>query len=1064
MADSRTDDLPVLLPGARFPALLYLSPQPISLSELQTGRYIEVNQAWLDFFGYTREEALGKSREELSIWISQDEGVRMRSRLERGEVLRNTAAQCRKKSGEVADVQFTCDLVDFEGRRCLFAAFNDVTELTRAQKALRVSEERFGKIFDSLPQCVTIASLRSGVFLEVNPACERVYGYSRAEIVGRTVDEIGLWADLHDREQITASLAPGEARAIETRFRHKSGRVIEALCTMTRSELDGEEVLLAVSVDITDRKRAERLLKSSEERFSRMIEASPQSITITRLSDGTYLDMNRAGLTRLGYRREEVIGRSSTELNIWVDPRTRERLRAQFAAGQSIASIETQARRKDGGIIDLIFSATVLELDGERVIHGTAVDVSEFKRLARQKQQSEERFSKVFRASIDPIAISTLADGRYLEVNDAWCRLFGFTPAQAVGHTAQELNMWADEGGRQPILRILQDTGSLRNAEMRMRRSSGEVLEIMMSADTLELDGVACVISVVVDFTEKRRAEHLRTLSEERFAMVFRASPSAIAISRRRSGIRVDVNDAWLKMFGYSREEAIGRTIEELEMWADDAERARLQKMIREQGSLRQTPARMRRKSGEIIEILISLEPIEFDGEPHIVACLEDITERVRAERHIEYLATRDHLTGLPNRLLFSDRLRQAMAKAEREQARIALLFIDLDRFKDINDSLGHHIGDRLLVEVAERLRGAIRAADTLARQGGDEFLVLIDGLDEAGAAESVARKLVDVVGLPVRIEGRALTVSCSLGISIFPDDARTAAELMRNADLAMYSVKGGGRHGYRFYSADMNTRLTERLELENELRAALEREEFELHYQPKINLASGAVTGCEALLRWRHPRRGLILPAQFIGVAEESQLIVPIGAWVLRRACAQMRLWLDAGLAPVPVAVNLSVQQFDAGLPDAVASVLAHEYLPPALLEIEITETGMMSNSAAHMEIARRLKELGVRIALDDFGTGYSSLSYLRQMDIDVLKIDQSFVRELPGSVEDGTIIAAITAMAAQFGIKVVAEGVETQAQADALKGMNCGECQGYLFGRPVPEEEFGRLYLRAR
>ncbi|MDB5803218.1 MAG: hypothetical protein JWN73_540 [Betaproteobacteria bacterium] len=1057
-----TDDLPVLLPGARFPALLYLSPQPISLSELQTGRYIEINQAWLDFFGYTREEAIGKSRDELSIWVSRSEGLRMRARLERGEGLRNAAAQCRKKSGEVADIQYTCDLVDFEGRRCMFAAFNDVTELTRAQRALRVSEERFGKIFDAVPQCVTIASLRGGVFLEVNPACERIYGYARAEIVGKTVDEIGLWVDLQDRDEIIGSLAPGEARAIETRFRHKAGHVIEALCTMTRSELDGQEVLLAVSVDITDRKRAERLLRASEERFSRMIEASPQSITITRLSDGTYLDMNHAGLSRLGYKREEVIGRSSTELGIWVDPRTRDRLRAQFAAGNAVASIETQTRRKDGSVIDIIFSATVLELDGERVLHGTAVDVSEFKRMSRLKQQSEERFSKVFRASIDPIAITTLADGRYIEVNDAWCRLFGFSPEQAVGRTAQELHLWADHGGRVAVLRTLQDSSAVRNVELRMRRSSGELLDVMMSADTLELDGVACVISVTVDFTEKKRAEHLRTLSEERFAMVFRASPSPIAISRRRDGVRVDVNDAWLKVFGYSREEAIGRSMDELGMWAEEGERARMQQVIREQGSLRQAPARMRRKSGEIIEVLVSLEPIEFDGEPHLVACLEDITERVRAERHIEYLATRDHLTGLPNRLLFSDRLRQAMAKADRENTHLALLFIDLDRFKDINDSLGHHVGDRLLIEVAERLRGAIRAADTLARQGGDEFLVLIDGLEEQGAAEAVARKLVEVVALPLRIEGRALAVSCSIGISVFPQDARNAAELMRNADLAMYGVKGAGRNGHRFYSAEMNTRLTERLDLENELRAALQRGEFELHYQPKVDLRSSRVTGCEALLRWRHPRRDMVLPAQFIGVAEESQLIVPIGAWVLRRACLQMREWLDAGLAPVPVAVNLSVQQFDAGLPDAVAAVLAEAQLPPALLEIEITETGMMSNSAAHMEVARRLKELGVRIALDDFGTGYSSLSYLRQMDIDVLKIDQSFVRELPANVEDGTIIAAITAMAAQFGIKVVAEGVETQAQADALKAMNCGECQGYLFGRPMPAAEFGAMFLR--
>ena len=669
----------------------------------------------------------------------------------------------------------------------------------------------------------------------------------------------------------------------------------------------------------------------------------------------------------------------------------------------------------------------------------------------------------MFRTSIDPIVISTLAEGRYLEVNDAWCRMFGYTREEAVGRTARELGVWAENGDRDRILRMVLDAGSVRHIEARMRRRDGKLLDTTMSADTLEFDGVPCVVSVVVDFTEHRRTERLHTLSEERFTKVFRASPNPIAISRRHTGERVDVNDAWLQVFGFTREEAIGRSLDDLGMWVEEAERERFQEQIREQGSLRQVPLRLRRKSGEIAELLVSLESIELDGEPHLIACLDDITERMRAERHIEYLATRDHLTGLPNRLLFSDRLRQAMAKAERENTRIALLFIDIDHFKDINDSLGHHVGDRLLVEIAERLRGTIRAGDTLARQGGDEFLVMIDSLAQAQDAEPVARKLVELVAQPVRIEGRSLTVSCSLGISIYPDDTRGAAELMRNADMAMYSVKGAGRNGHQFYSAEMNTRLTERLALENQLRTALDRGEFELHYQPKINLQTGRVTGCEALLRWHHPEQGMVFPARFIGIAEESRLIVPIGAWVLKRACAQLRSWMDRGCLPIPVAVNLSVQQFDAGLPDAVAAVLAETGLDPALLEIEITETVMMSNSEAHMDIARRLKELGVRIALDDFGTGYSSLSYLRQMDVDVLKIDQSFVRELPGSAEDGNIIAAITAMAEQFRIKVVAEGVESQAQFDALKSMNCAECQGFLFSEAVPQAVFEERFLEA-
>ena len=1048
----------------RFPELFYLSPQPISLSVFDTGRYIEVNQAWLDFLGYDRDEVIGKSRTELSIWVSAADRTRLRDLLEGGRPVRNAPLQCRKKNGEVADILFTCDPVQVGGELCMVAALNDISALKRTERLLQFSEERFGRIFEALPQCVTITRASDGRFLEINRVWEDLYGYNRAEMIGQRAAEMGLWVDVRERARLMDSLVLGEMRAADTLFRRADGGVVEAHCVVICAELNGDLVLLASSMDITARKRAERLLKASEERFAKMIEASPQPISITRLSDGTYLHVNQAGFDRHGYSPADMIGRTSTEIGIWVDPGTRDRIKAGFAAGQSVVSMETQVRRKNGDIRDIIFTATVMELDGEQVVHGTSMDLSEVRRAMHLQRQSEERFSKVFRTSIDPIVISGLNDGRYLEVNEAWCKMFGYSREEAIGHSALELGVWNSLADRDAVIGVLRAKGTVRNLEVQMRRRDGAVLDTIISSDTLELDGLPCAVSVVVDYTERKRTERLRTLSEERFARVFRASPSPIAIARRDNGVRVDVNDAWLRVFGFSRAEAIGSTPDELDMWVEDGTRARLMAQFDAQGGLQQTPLRLRRKSGEIVDVLISMEPIELDGAPHFITCLEDVTERKRAEQHIEYLATRDHLTGLPNRLLFADRLRQAIAKAAREQGRIALLFIDLDRFKDINDSLGHHVGDQLLVEIAERLRGAIRASDTLARQGGDEFLVMIDDLDAPSAAGPIAAKLVDAIVRPVLIDGRSLTVSCSVGISVYPDDARDEAELMRNSDLAMYSVKETGRNGHRYYSAEMNARLVERLGMETRLREALGRGEFNLHYQPKMDLVSGRLTGCEALLRWQHPDDGTILPGRFIGVAEESRLIVPIGNWVLRHACGQLRAWLDAGLEPVPVSVNLSVQQFDAELPGAVASALQESRLPPTLLELEITETVMMTGSAANLEIMRRLKALGVRIALDDFGTGYSSLSYLRDMEVDVLKIDQSFVRKLPGSVQDGTIVAAIIAMAVQFRVQVVAEGIETPEQLEALRRMQCAEGQGFLFSAAVPAEEFARRLSRAR
>ena len=471
----------------------------------------------------------------------------------------------------------------------------------------------------------------------------------------------------------------------------------------------------------------------------------------------------------------------------------------------------------------------------------------------------------------------------------------------------------------------------------------------------------------------------------------------------------------------------------------------------------------MRAKSGAIIDVLISSEHFAFDNERYIVSVITDISARKRADRQIEYLATRDYLTGLPNRVLFSDRLQQSLVKAARDHTRTALLFVDLDHFKNINDTLGHHAGDHVLTEAAARLTSAVRGADTVGRQGGDEFLLLLEGLDTALDAGPVAEKLISVLSEPVLYQGQALRVSCSIGVSVYPDDAATEADLMRNADLAMYAAKAAGRNAFRFYTPGMNLRLVERMSLEADLRDAVERGEFILHYQPKVNFDSGLVTGCEALLRWRRGGGAPLQPARFIGVAEDSGLIAPIGAWVLREACRSLRRWIDADLEVVPVACNVSVHQFTPALPRLIADILLETGVPPYLLQLEITETVMMQNAATHLETMRQLKEIGLTIALDDFGTGYSSLSYLRHMDLDVLKIDRSFVRDVASNADAQTIVSAIIAMAGQFGMKTVAEGVETVEQAQALRRMHCNEYQGYLFCPPLPRDQFESGYLHS-
>jgi diguanylate cyclase (GGDEF)-like protein len=443
-----------------------------------------------------------------------------------------------------------------------------------------------------------------------------------------------------------------------------------------------------------------------------------------------------------------------------------------------------------------------------------------------------------------------------------------------------------------------------------------------------------------------------------------------------------------------------------------------------------------------------------------------DVTDRKSAEARISYLATRDPLTELPNRVLFNDRLEQGIVAARRTGQSLALLFIDLDRFKNINDSLGHQVGDQLLKQVGTRMLDCIRKGDTLSRLGGDEFVVTLEGLQQAEDAAQVASKIIKALSRPFDISGHTLNTSCSIGISIFPLDADDERAMMKNADTAMYHAKEKGRNNYQFFSPEMNTRAVERHTLETALRQAIEQQQFKLYYQPQVDMRSGKVVGVEALLRWDHPQRGLLAPGTFMAVAEETGLIEPIGQWVLRSACQRARAWQDAGYPALKIAVNISARQlirpreFARGL----GRVLSATGLEPRYLELEMTESLLVHNAEENIAVLRKLGQEGMRIAVDDFGTGYSSLSYLRQLPIDTLKIDRSFVRDIESDSEDAAIIQAIVAMAHSLGLQVTAEGVETRGQLEALAQIGCDEYQGYLFSRPLPAVEIAARFLAPR
>lgn len=459
------------------------------------------------------------------------------------------------------------------------------------------------------------------------------------------------------------------------------------------------------------------------------------------------------------------------------------------------------------------------------------------------------------------------------------------------------------------------------------------------------------------------------------------------------------------------------------------------------------------------LEKLVDLRTQELSRT--VIELEKKAAEQKMAEAHIQRLAHFDALTGLPNRLLLNDRCQHALSAAQRAHQSVALMFLDLDHFKNVNDSLGHRVGDEVLVELAVRLKAAVREQDTVSRLGGDEFILLLPDTDAPGAAR-VADKLLQAALMPFQIEQHELTVTPSIGIALFPKDGADLDTLSKCADAAMYRAKGDGRNSYRFFTSEIQAHSDRTLLLNNALRRALERDQLELHYQPQISMETGQTVGAEALLRWHHPELGAVSPAEFIPIAESSGLILPIGEWVIRTATAQLAAWIQQGMKPITMAVNLSSAQFrHADLPQLVTSILEDVGLDPGLLELELTESVAMTHPLGAIAVMDDLRQRGVRMAIDDFGTGYSSLSYLKRFQVYKLKIDQSFVRDITEDPDDKAIVGAIISMASSLGMQTIAEGVETEGQLEFLRARGCTEAQGYYFSRPLPAKEF-QNYLR--
>jgi len=703
----------------------------------------------------------------------------------------------------------------------------------------------------------------------------------------------------------------------------------------------------------------------------------------------------------------------------------------------------------------------------DRLLQAITVIGSQIGQFLRRRQGEDElrRFRAAMNASEDMIWLLDPDRMGIIDVNDTACRKLGYSRDELLEKSLHDIIAMSREELAAIYARLIAG-GEGDTVEGWYYRKDGSRFPVEVFRRAIQSEGSHVIIAVVRDITERRAAEE----ELRRFRLAMDNSADMIVLIDRASMRFVDVNRTACRQLGYSREELLNMGPQDvLPVTREELERDYDALIARPDGEtdlvLEGMKSQYTCKDGSKLPFE-STRHVLRSGDTYIIAAISrDIRARLAIEEKVSYLAQFDALTGLPNRNLFQDRLAQAMAQAKRNEWPMAVLFIDLDRFKLVNDTLGHSAGDKLLKEAAERLRSCVRGSDTVGRLGGDEFAAILSELARPGDASLVAQKFIDVLKLPFDLDGKETYVSASVGITLYPADSDSAEALVMNADAAMYRAKEQGRNNYQYFTRDMNERALQRVQMEAAMRRALERKEFRLVYQPKAHLLTGKICCFEALLRWQHPERGLVLPGEFIPVLEETGLIVPAGEWVLSTACAQITAWQSAGLEVPPISVNLSARQFEqTNLKDAVHAILQESGVDASLIEFEITESLLMNDPEGAARVLSSLKESGVRLSMDDFGTGYSSLGYLRRFPIDTLKIDRSFVQDISTNADGATLTRAIIHLAQNLRLKVVAEGVETEDQLAFLRANGCDEMQGYLFAKPAEPGECEKMLREGR